>query len=125
MAKSVMEQVIAYGEVKRGRIGVQVQDLTPELAEGLGFEGQGGAVVSSVEAHSPAAKAGLAKGDVVTAIDATPIRSASHLRNIVGLKRAGTVIEITCWRKGASVKTVSVRIEPAPAAARQPAPSPG
>jgi len=104
---------------------VLVQDLTPELAEALGFEGQGGAVVSSVEAHSPAAQAGLAKGDVVTAIDATPIRSASHLRNIVGLKRAGTAIEITCWRKGASAKTVSVRIEPAPAAARQAAPSPG
>ena len=125
MARSAMEQVIAYGEVKRGRIGVLVQDLTPELAEALGFEGQGGAVVSSVEAHSPAARAGLAKGDVVTAIDATPIRSASHLRNIVGLKRAGTAIEITCWRKGASAKTVSVRIEPAPAAARQAAPSPG
>jgi S1-C subfamily serine protease len=114
-AKSVIEQIIAHREVKRGRIGVLVQDVIPELAQALGVEGQG-AVVSALKPGSPAAVAGLTKGDVVTAIDNTPIRDASHLHNLVGSKRVGTTIEITSWRKGAAAKTVSVRIEPGSAA---------
>src|SRR5215203_137971 len=115
MAKSVIEQIVAHREVSRGRIGVMVQDMTPELAQTLGVEGRG-AVVSALEPGSPAEMAGLTKGDVVTAIDSTPVRDATHLRNLVGLKRAGTVIEITSRRKGAPASTVSVRIEPGPAA---------
>ena len=115
MAKSVLEQIVAHREVKRGRIGVLVHDVTPELAQSLGVEGHG-AIVSALEPGSPAAKAGLAKGDVVTAINNTPIRDASHLRNLVGLKRVGTVIEVTSWRKGTLAATVSVAIEPGPAA---------
>src|SRR3982751_2942966 len=111
MAKNVIEQIVAHREVKRGRIGVLVQDVTPELAQTLGVEGRG-AVVSALEPGSPAARAGLTQGDVVTAIDNTPIRDASHLRNLVGLKHVGTTIEITSWRKGVSATTVSVRIEP-------------
>jgi len=113
MAKSVIEQIVAHREVKRGRIGMLVQDVTPELAQTLGVEGRG-AVVSALEPGSPAAMAGLTKGDVVTAIDNTPIRDATHLRNLVGLKRVGTTVEITSKRKGAPAKTVAVRIEPGP-----------
>src|SRR3954467_7230820 len=114
MAKNVVEQIVTHREVKRGRIGVLVQDVTPELAQTLGVEGRG-AVVSALEPGSPAARAGLTQGDVVTAIDTTPIRDASHLRNLVGLKHVGTTIEITSWRKGVPATTVSVRIEPWPA----------
>jgi len=115
MAKSVVEQIVAHGEVKRGRIGVLVQDVTPELAQTLGVERRG-AVVSDLKPGSPAARAGFAKGDVVVAIDNTPIRDASHLRNLLGLKPVGSTIEVTSWRKGAPAKTVSVPIEPGPAA---------
>jgi len=115
MAKSVVAQIVAHGEVKRGRIGVLVQDVTPELAQTLGVERRG-AVVSDLKPGSPAARAGFAKGDVVVAIDNTPIRDASHLRNLVGLKPVGSTIEVTSWRKGAPAKTVSVPIEPGPAA---------
>ena len=114
MAKNVIEQIVAHREVKRGRIGVLVQDVAPELAQTLGVEGRG-AVISVLEPGSPAARAGLTQGDVITAIDTTPIRDASHLRNLVGLKHVGTTIEITSWRKGVSATTVSVRIEPWPA----------
>jgi Do/DeqQ family serine protease len=127
MAKSVIEQIVAHREVSRGRIGVLVQDVTPELAQTLGVEGRG-AIVSALEPGSPAEMAGLTKGDVVTAIDSTPIRDATHLRNLVGLKRAGTVIEVTSWRKGTPAKTVSVRIEPvstASTARRRRSTSPG
>jgi Do/DeqQ family serine protease len=115
MAKSVVEQIVAHGEVKRGRIGVLVQDVTPELAQKLGVESRG-AVVSDLKPGSPAERAGLLKGDVVMAIDHTPIRDASHLHNLVGLKPVGSTIEITSWRKGAPATTVSVPIEPGPAA---------
>jgi Do/DeqQ family serine protease len=115
MAKSVIEQIVTHREVKRGRIGVMVQDVTPELAQTLGVESRG-AVVSALEPGSPAEIAGLTKGDVVTAIDNMPIRDASHLRNLLGLKRVGTTIEVTSWRKGAPAKAVSIRIEPVPAA---------
>jgi len=115
MAKSVVAQIVAHGEVKRGRIGVLVQDVTPELAQTLGVERRG-AVVSDLKPGSPAARAGFAKGDVVVAIDNTPIRDASHLRNLLGLKPVGSTIEVTSWRKGAPAKTVSVPIEPGPAA---------
>jgi Do/DeqQ family serine protease len=115
MAKNVVEQIVAHGEVKRGRIGVLVQDVTPELAQTLGVERRG-AVVSDLKPGSPAVRAGFAKGDVVVAIDNTPIRDASHLRNLLGLKPVGSTIEVTSWRKGAPAKTVSVPIEPGPAA---------
>jgi len=111
MAKNVIEQIVAHREVKRGRIGVLVQDVAPELAQTLGVEGRG-AVISALEPGSPAARAGLTQGDVITAIDTTPIRDASHLRNLVGLKHVGPTIEITSWRKGVPATTVSVRIEP-------------
>jgi len=115
MAKNVVEQIIAHGEVKRGRIGVQVQDVTPELAKTLGVESRG-ALVADLKPGSPAERAGLAKGDVVMTIDNTPIRDASHLHNLVGLKPVGSTIEITSRRKGTPATTVSVPIEPAPAA---------
>jgi Do/DeqQ family serine protease len=115
MARNVVEQIVAHGEVKRGRIGVLVQDVTPELAQKLGVESRG-AVVSDLKPGSPAERAGLLKGDVVMAIDHTPIRDASHLHNLVGLKPVGSTIEITSWRKGAPATTVSVPIEPGPAA---------
>src|SRR5215216_749930 len=74
------------------------------------------------------ARARLSKGDVVVAIDNTPIRDASHLRNLVGLKPVGSTIEITSWRRGAPTSTISVRIEAGPAAtatSRRRAVSPG
>src|SRR5215211_2156828 len=111
MARAVMEQIIAHGEVKRGRIGITVKDVMADQGQLGGATKRNGAVLNSVEPGSPAAKAGLAKGDVVTAIDSTPIRSASHLRNMLGLKRAGTTVQITWERKGAALTTIPVRIE--------------
>ena len=114
MARSVMEQIIAHGQVKRGRIGVALQDVTPDRAGALGIEGEGGAIVSAVEPGSPAAQAGLSKGDVVTTLNGVAVRSASHLRNMVGLQRVGTTIEMAFKRKDAPAATASVHIEPAP-----------
>jgi Do/DeqQ family serine protease len=113
MARSVMEQIITHGKVERGRIGIIAQDLTPDLAEVLGMSGEG-AVVSAVEPGSPAARSDLRQGDIVTALGGVPIKSSAQLRNAIGLKRAGTEVDVTYKRKGSGpAKTVTVMIEPA------------
>src|SRR5215472_9818825 len=84
MARQVMDQLISYGEIKRGRIGVAIQDLTPELAQAMNTNQTNGAVITRVEAGSPAEQAGLRTGDLVTAVNGAPMRSGTELRNRVG-----------------------------------------
>jgi Do/DeqQ family serine protease len=112
MAKRVMEQIVQHGEVRRGRIGIAMQDLTPELAEALGTRRAEGAVVGMVEPGSPAARAGLMRGDIVAAVNGVAIRGATHLRNTLGLLRAGEDAELTIERRGETA-SVRVRVEPA------------
>jgi len=109
MAKAVVDQLLQYGEVRRGRLGVTVQDLTPELARALDIEVAEGAVITQVEPGSAAESAGLAAGDVVTAIDATPIRNSTELRNRIGLTPVGKDIRIAYVRDGKR-RTVDVEI---------------
>ena len=110
MANSVMTQLVKYGEVKRGRIGVQIQDLTPELAKSLGVNQVGGAVIQQVEKDTPADRAGIKTGDVVVAIDGQPLVNASGLRNKVGLMPLGQDLKVTVLRAG-SRKDLSLTIE--------------
>ncbi len=100
MAKRVMDQLIHFGEVRRGRIGVAIQDLTPDIADAMGLPGKKGAVVGSVERNSPAAKAGLKPGDVIVAVDDSPIANSSDLRNRIGLMVRGSTVKLTYYRDG-------------------------
>ena len=109
MARRVMDQLLANGVVRRGRIGVAIQDLTPDLARALGTERTGGAVVARVEPGSPAQRAGLRPSDVVVAVDGVPIRNASELRNRVGMAQIGATVALTIERNGAE-STVPVRV---------------
>ncbi|UEM01775.1 trypsin-like peptidase domain-containing protein [Skermanella rosea] len=113
MARTVMDQIIRYGEVRRGRIGISVQDLTPDIAAALGTRSTSGAIVAEVEPGSPADRAGLRRGDVVIAIDGAEVRSATQVRNHVGLKRVGESVTLTVERNGAR-DTLSARIEEEP-----------
>ena len=115
MARDVMDQLIRYGEVRRGRIGVAIQDLTPDLARALGTTRTEGALVARVEPGSAAQHAGLRSSDLVVAVNGAPIRNASELRNRVGLAQIGDDLELTVDR-GGSERMVSVRIEQATAA---------
>lgn len=108
MARKVMEQIIANGRVERGRIGVSLKDPHPSVNKGLNQ----GAVIAEIAPDSPAEKAGLRKGDVVTGANERPIRTAAQLRNTIGLARVGDDVKLTLLRDGAPL-AVTVRVAPA------------
>jgi Do/DeqQ family serine protease len=100
MARSVVEQLAEFGEVRRGRLGVLIQDLTPELSEALKLDITEGAVITRVEPGSPAEDAGIEAGDVVVAVEGAAVANAADLRNRVGLVRVGEEINVTVVRDG-------------------------
>jgi len=100
MIRNLMTQIIEYGEVRRGHLGVRVQDLTPELAQAFNIDAQKGAVISQVLPESAAEEAGLQEGDVVIGVDGLSVDSASDLRNTVGLLRAGERVKLDILRDG-------------------------
>ncbi len=100
MAHDIMQQLIKYGEVKRGRLGAQAQDLTQQLAQAFNIPFRRGAVISHVEKDSPADRAGLKPGDIVTEINNKTVRNADMLRNNMGLLRIGQSVEMKILRDG-------------------------
>ncbi|WP_266065019.1 DegQ family serine endoprotease [Brucella intermedia] len=109
MAVTVMKQLIEHGEVRRGRLGVGIQDLTPDIAEALKLGELRGAVIASIEPGSPAQRAGLQVGDVVTAICGRAVQGATDLRNRIGLTPVGSTISFTI-KRGSSERVVSAKI---------------
>ncbi len=100
MASSVMDQLIKYGDVKRGMIGVVVQDFTPSLAQAFHIKNVKGAVVTQVTPNTPAAKSGIKVGDVIEKANGQPVRGASDVRNIVGLVREGHKVSLEALDAG-------------------------
>jgi Do/DeqQ family serine protease len=100
MVKSVSDQLLKYGEVRRGLLGVSIQTLTPDVAENLGLKDTTGALVSEVVDGSAAAKAGVQPGDVVTTINGRGVKSSAELRNAIGLLRIGDKVELGLIREG-------------------------
>ncbi|MGH8583979.1 MAG: Do family serine endopeptidase [Gammaproteobacteria bacterium] len=110
MARGVMNQLVEHGEIQRGYLGVQLQDLDPELAEAFELRDRSGAVIVSVLDDSPAQAAGLKAGDVVVALNGSPVTNASVLRNRVGLLRLGDTVTLTVLRKGLLGRTAENEI---------------
>src|SRR5215472_16137875 len=98
--KTVVAQLKDKGFVSRGWIGVQIQSVTSEIAEGLGLKGTEGALVAEPQADSPAAKAGIVTGDVITALNGHPVKDAHDLAKQIGSMTPGTAVKLTVWRKG-------------------------
>jgi serine protease DegQ len=116
MARQVMDQLIQYGEVKRGRIGVSIQDLTPDLAQAMNTTRTKGAVIARVEPGSAADHAGLKSGDLIVSANGVVVRDGTHLRNAIGLSRIGDQVKLVVDR-GGSERAVEVKVEAAPTAA--------
>jgi serine protease Do len=103
IALDVVRQLRATGKVTRGRIGVQAQEMTVELAASFGLKEPRGALVAMVEKGGPAAKAGIQPGDVILAINGRPVEDSSDLARDVAGSKPGTTVSIDLWRKGAHV----------------------
>ncbi len=100
MAQQVMQQLIKHGSVKRGLLGVEAQDITPELAEALNLDSTKGTVISAVTEGGAALEAGIKPGDVIIRIDEKTVTSSANLRNMIGLKRVGDSVNIELMREG-------------------------
>ena len=100
MMKNIVHQLVNYGQVERGQLGVVVHDLDRKLAKALGAKDHHGAVIAEVIYGSPADLAGLQAGDIITHINGKKIRGANDVRNKVGTMRVGTRININALRKG-------------------------
>jgi serine protease Do/serine protease DegQ len=112
MAQAIMQSLEAYGEVRRGELGVTLQDLTPELAQAFGLRRHGGAVVARVRPGSAAGQAGLQPGDVIVALNGEPVGNAGQLRNAIGLIPVGNRIELEFLREGRPMQGSAVLTEP-------------
>jgi Do/DeqQ family serine protease len=99
MVSDLVSQLVEFGEVQRGELGISAQPLTAELAEAFGLSvDQHGIVIGRVRQESPADKAGLQVGDVITAIDGRPVRDVEAIKNRIGLVRLGQRIQLTVVR---------------------------
>jgi Do/DeqQ family serine protease len=102
MARQVMEQLRTSGKVTRGKLGVTVQTVTSDIAASLKLTDIGGALISNVEAGSPAARAGLRQGDVVVAVDGEKIADSNALRNRIAGTKPGSSVTLEVLRDGQS-----------------------
>jgi len=109
MSQQIMAQLVKYGEVKRGKLGVSAQNLTPELAHAFGIEGTTGAVVVQLAPDSPAAAAGLQIGDVIINVNGHATDSAFDIRNQLGLLRIGDTAKLKILR-GNKKLTIKAKI---------------
>jgi serine protease Do/serine protease DegQ len=103
MALHLMKSLIEYGEVRRGLLGVTVQDLTAELARAFNLENRAGAVISHVQSESPAERARLEPGDIIVALNGQTIKNSAGIRNAMGLLQVGDQIELTVIHRGKKV----------------------
>ena len=111
IAGEVMTQLIAHGKVSRGSLGAQTQDITPNIAKLLGLKDNNGAVVTRVIPGSAADRAGLQVGDVLTAINGTPLENADQLNNAEGLLPADSTVTLSVLRNG-TTRQVTAQLAP-------------
>ncbi|MCG2722371.1 MAG: DegQ family serine endoprotease [Thermodesulfovibrionales bacterium] len=113
MVRLIMDQLIQQGKVTRGWVGVTIQELTSELASEFGLKRSNGALVSDVAKDSPAAKAGILRGDIILEFNGKEVKDVSSLRNMVAQSKSGTEISMKILRSGKEF-TVKIIIKELP-----------
>jgi len=125
LAKQVMESIISTGSVVRGWIGVEPQDVTPEIAESFGLSRKDGALIAAVVQGGPADRAGLRPGDILTSVNGESILDTTALLNSIAQLKPGAEAKVAVSRKGKSVElTILVGKRPPPTRRNVPMPSP-
>jgi len=114
MARNVMDQLRNGGKVHRGKLGVTIQPITPDLATSMNLKTTHGVLVNSVEPNSPAERAGIHPGDVISALNGTPVGDTNTLRNRIATTAPGTEVRITVLREGRE-QQMPVRLQELPA----------
>lgn len=114
VAIDIADQLKTDGRVKRGRIGVVIQEVTAELAESFGLDAPRGALVNRVEKGGPAQKAGIEVSDVILKFASEDVESSNDLPRIVGQTKPGSIVEAEVWRDG-KLKTLTIKVGEIPA----------
>lgn len=107
-ADKVVAEIREHGSVKRGFLGVQIQPVTSDIAEGIGLDKAQGALVARVESDSPGGKAGLKSGDAITALNGKPVKDARDLSRAIAMLDPGASADLSVYRNG---KTESVKVK--------------
>ncbi len=97
-ARSIMDDLVKNGKVRRGLLGVNIQDLDESLAKSFGAPGTNGALVAQVVADSPAEKSGIKSGDIIIKCDGKEVTDSAHLKNMVGRQKPGAKAKLTVFR---------------------------
>ena len=105
IASSIMGQILDFGEIRRGLLGVNIQSIDREAAETLDIDVEGGALITRVFPESAAEKAGLEVGDIIVGVNDKKVTGAAELRNTIGLLRSGDTVEISYVRDNKSRST--------------------
>ena len=119
MAKHVMDELVTNGSVRRAKLGVAIQGISPDMAQAMNLSTTRGALVSTVDAGSPAEKAGLKQGDVITQLNGKDVADNNQLRNAIGNTLPGSKVTLTVLRDGRTQALTATlgQLEPAKAAA--------
>jgi len=108
MARSIMEQLISFGSVSRGLLGVSINDVSPEVAATYGLHDNSGALVMAVSPDSSAERAGIRIDDVIVSVNGTHVRDSGSLRNTIGLLRPGDQVKVGLIRDGKEMNVTAV-----------------
>jgi serine protease Do/serine protease DegQ len=100
MVAQIKDQLVEHGEIRRGLLGIGVQDLTPELAQAFSLQQNQGAVITTVQPRSPAAEAKLEPGDIVLSINDRKVKNSTDVRNAIGLLRIGERVNVQVMHQG-------------------------
>ena len=108
MAQAVVDQLLEFGEIRRGLLGVRIEEVSQNVAQALGLDELTGALVASVEEDSPAEAAGIRVQDVIVSVDGRPIEDPADLRNRIGFSRVGDTVRIGIVRDGRRIEKEAV-----------------
>jgi serine protease Do/serine protease DegQ len=111
MVKGVMDQLIKYGQVKRGMLGVSIYPVSPEIAKEYGLTESSGALVTAVAPGSSAEHAGIKTGDIITSINGVTMKRPGEVQNAIGMLRVGDKVDIGLLRDGKPQKITALIME--------------